>query len=198
MEALKGMRITALPLVLLLLAAACSKPKVVYEVDPDFPKASFHTLALDPRKDLVIIREGLRPLDPAESRQVVLSELRSRRYQAVPAPEADLWVTVFLLGRSAEPRAGGAKPGGGEDGGHHGGKGGKGGKGGLDGGPLGGGGSRGLTVIVQLQDRRAGRTVWQGERILDAKEQAPDGRPLSLEAALHELLLPLPEAGARP
>ena len=105
MEALKGMRITALPLVLLLLAAACSKPKVVYEVDPDFPKASFHTLALDPRKDLVIIREGLRPLDPAESRQVVLSELRSRRYQAVPAPEADLWVTVFLLGRSAEPRA---------------------------------------------------------------------------------------------
>ena len=192
-----GMRIMALPLVLLLLAAACSKPKVVYEVDPDFPKARFHTLALDPRKDLVIIREGLRPLDPAGSRQLVLAELRSRNYQAVPAPEADLWVTVFLLGRSAEPRAEGTKPGGGEGGGHHGGKG-MGGKSGMEGSPQSGVGARGLTLIVQLQDRRGGHTVWQGERILDGREQAADGRPLSLEAALHELLQPLPEAGGRP
>ena len=193
-----SMRMTALPMLLLLLASACSKPKVVYEVDPDFPKVAFRTLALDPRKDLVIIREGLRPLDPAGSRQVVLAELRSRKFQAVPAPEADLWVTVFLFAPANELRVEGPKPGGGEGGGHHGGKGGKGGKGGLEGTPQGGGGSRGLTLIVQLQDRKANRTVWQGERVLDGREQDADGRPLSLEAALHDLLQPLPEAGGRP
>ena len=194
-----GMRLLALPLPLLLLAAACSKPKVVYEVDPAFPKAAYQSLALDPRKDLVIIREGLRPLDPTSPRQAALAELRDRKYQAVPATEADLWVTVFLLARGGEPRAEGPKPGGGEGGGRHGGKGGgRGGKGGQEGGAPGGGAARGLTLIVQLQDRKAGRTVWQGERVLDGREQAADGRPLSLEAALHELLQPLPEASGRP
>jgi len=189
------------PLTILLAVAAlgCSHPKFTYDVDPAFRSESYSTMAPDPRKDRILIREGMRPLNPTLHLQAVQAELATRKYRVVPATEADLWVAVYVL-TGGRPEAGGGHAG---KGSHRSG-GGEGPRGGGRGGPEGGGdaapdregGSRGtFAVIVQIQDRRSGLTVWQGEANLDHREQGPDGRPLSIEAAVQQLMRPFP---ARP
>lgn len=189
------------PLTILLAVAAfgCSHPKFTYDVDPAFRSESFATMAPDPRKDRILIREGMRPLNPALHLQAVQAELATRKYRLVPAAEADLWVAVYVL-TGGRPEAGGGHAGkgsqrsGGGEGRRGGGRGGS--EGGGDANPDREGGSRGsFAVIVQIQDRRSGLTVWQGEANLDHREQGPDGRPLSIEAAVHQLMRPFP---ARP
>lgn len=187
-----------------LVPLGCSKPDFTYVVDPAFPTASYRTMALDPRKDRVFIREGFRPLDPGRHRQVVFAEMEARRFQTVAAEEADLWVTVVVLVKAAPEgrREGSAKAsrqgsGEGRRGGGRGGMGGGGSLGSLERGPHGGPEpalTGGLAVIVQLQDRRTGVIVWHGEVNPDAKERAADGGPLGLEETLHRLLQPLPFA----
>jgi hypothetical protein len=176
---------------LILLTAGCSKPQFTYEVDGAFRGAPYRTMAADPRKDRVLIWEGLRPLDPGLHLQAVLSELALRNYQLVPAEQADLWVDVHVLTEapSQGSRGGTSKSG------HRGG--GRGGKpdGGLEGGSpreARGGTGANFTVIVQLHDRKTGLPVWQGEARLNHRDQATDGKPLSPEAAVHQLLQPLP------
>jgi hypothetical protein len=132
----------------------------------------------------------MRPLDPRHHFQAALAELRARNYQPVPAAEADLWVAVYVL--TEAPLEGGK--GSSTRSGHRGG--GRGGKtdGGTEGGSpreaVGGTGAN-FTVIVQLHDRQTGLPVWQGEARFSHKEQGADGKPLSPEAAVHQLLQPL-------
>jgi len=174
-----------------MVAIGCAPPKFAYDVDPAFRPGTYTTVAPDPPKDRILLREGMRPLNPDPHLQAVQAELASRNYRIVPVTEADLWVTVHVLT--------GGRP---EGGGSHGGKGShrSGGGEGPRGGGRGGdavmerdGGSRGtFTVIVQFQDRQSGLTVWQGEANLDHREKGPDGRPLGIEAAMHALLQPFP------
>ncbi|NWJ39666.1 MAG: hypothetical protein HXX12_01695 [Geothrix sp.] len=189
----------SLPILMAMAALGCASPKFAYDVDPAFQARSYATMAPDPRKDRILIREGMRPLNPELHLRAVCAELEGRKYRSAPAAEADLWVAVYVLtggrpdgggnhGAKGSPRSGGGE-------GHRGG-----GRGGPDGGgdPAGGrdGGSKGnFVVIVQIQDRRSGLQVWQGEANLDHREKGSDGRPLSIEAAVHQLLQPLP---ARP
>jgi hypothetical protein len=188
---------------LILAPLACSKPQFAYDVDATFQQASYQTVAPDPRTDRVFIREGLRPLDPSLHRRAVLAELEARNYRPVPPEASDLWVNVVVLmqagpgGHGEGSPSGSRREGSGE--GHRGG----GGRGGMGGGTSKagkeGGGPRadfgprgGLTVIVQLEDRKTGRVVWQGEVDPGPKEQTPDGKPPSIEATVHQLLQPLP------
>lgn len=189
----------SLPILLALAALGCADPKFAYDVDPAFQPGQYATVAPDPRKDRILLREGMRPLNPDLHLQAVQAELAVRKYRLVPAAEADLWVAVYVLtggrpeGGGSQAGKGSRRSGGGE--GHRGG-----GRGGPDGGGDAiaerDGGSRGtFTVIVQFQDRRVGLPVWQGEANLEHREKGPDGRPLSIEAAVHRLLRPFP---ARP
>ena len=184
---------------LLLLAAGCSKPRLIYDVDPSFRTTRFQTVAPDPRKDLVLIRDGLRPLNPDLHLKAALAELAMRSYQPAPATEADLWVAVYVLvgGPQNEGQKGPARASHGEGagGGHRGG-----GRGGAGGGGKEGARSPGstgeprgtFTVIVQLQDRKSGQSVWHGEANLNHQDKGSDGGPLSIEEAVHQLLRPLP------
>jgi len=189
----------SLAILLAMGAGGCSHPTFTYDVAPAFRAGSYATVAPDPRKDRILIREGMRPLNPDLHLQAVQAELATRSYRIVPATEADLWVAVYVLtgGRPEGGRshAGQGSPRSGSGEGH---------RGGGRGGPERGGdaameragGSRGtFTLIVQFQDHRSGLTVWQGEANLDHREQGPDGRPLSIEAAVRSLLEPFP---ARP
>jgi len=180
-------------------ASGCSHPTFTYDVAPAFRASTYATVAPDPRKDRILIREGMRPLNPQFHLQAVQAELATRHYRIAPAAEADLWVAAYVL-TGGRPEGGARHTG---KGSHRSG-GGEGPRGGGRGGPEGGGdaaverdgGSRGtFTVIVQFQDRRSGLTVWQGEANLDHREKGPDGRPLSIEAAVQALLRPFP---ARP
>jgi hypothetical protein len=185
---------------LAVLSLACAKPRFTYAVSPSFPLAAYRTVALDPRTDRVFVRDGYRPLDPALHRRAVLAELAAKRYQPAPPEEADLWLNIVVLMRASPERmrerpakgggsrdgSGGSHRGGGRGGGAH--------PGGVeDDGPRGAGmGSPGrVLVIVQLRDRKTGLTVWQGEAETGAGERTPGGAPPSLEADLHQLLLPL-------
>lgn len=179
----------------LLAAAGCAHPRFVYDVDPAYQSGHYATVAPDPRRDRILIREGMRPLNPDLHLQAVQAELVARKYRLVPAAEADLWVAVYVL-TGGRPEGGGNHPG---KGSHRGG--GEGPRGGGRGGPEAGGdaaaeregSARGtFTIIVQLQDRRSGRPVWQVEANLDHREKAPDGRPLSIEQAVQQLMRPLP------
>lgn len=182
---------------LILAPLACSKPRFVYTVDPAFQAASYRTLALDPRKDLVFIREGFRPLDPRLHRQAVIAELLDRGYQSVEPGGAEVWVNVQVLVK-AQPegrRDSSAKAAHGEGSGEGQGRHGHGGKGGAartgqDGG--GRGGAEEVLVIVQFLDRKTGLAVWQGEVNPGSRGQAPGDRPPSIEEVVHQLLLPLP------
>jgi len=184
------------PILLTLLAAGCAHPKFAYDVDPTFQSGHYTTVAPDPRKDRILIREGMRPLNPDLHLQAVQAELASRKYRLVPAAEADLWVAVYVL-TGGRPEGGGSPAGkgshrsGGGEGHRRGGRGGP--EGGGDATPDRDGGSRGtFTVIVQFQDRRSGLPVWQGEANLDHREKGPDGRPLGIDAAVQALLRPFP------
>jgi hypothetical protein len=189
---------------LILAPMACSKPRFAYEVDATFHQASYQTVAPDPRTDRVFIREGLRPLDPSLHRQAALAELQARNYRPAPPDASDLWVNVVVMMKAG---AGGHGEGSssashreGSGAGHRGG----GGRGSMGGGGASkagkeGGGSRadrgsmgGFTVIVQLEDRKTGRVVWQGEVEPGSGEHTPDGKPPSIEATMHQLLQPLP------
>ena len=189
-----------IPLVLLI--PGCSKPRFTYEVDGSFRNTAYRTVAVDPRQDRVLIWEGMRPLDPSLHYQAALTELKARNYQTVPAAEADLWVAVYVMtaapsdGSKGSATKAGHREGSGE-GRHGGGR-----------GATGGGGKEGsspheardatrtnFTLIVQLHDRKTGLPVWQGEARLNHKDQAADGKPLSPEESIRQLLQPLP---ARP
>ncbi|GLH72377.1 hypothetical protein GETHLI_08790 [Geothrix limicola] len=184
----------ALPL-LGLLALGCAKPPFVYEVEPAFRSASYATVAPDPRTDRIVIREGLRPLNPDLHLRAVLGELEARRYQRAAPDAADLWVAVYVLmpgateGSAQGPRREGSGGEGRHGGGHGGGRGGS----GTGGAPSFGkeGKGRPLTLIVQLEDRKTGLPVWQGEAHADSRERTPDGRPLGIEDLAHQLLQPL-------
>ncbi len=182
---------------MILVPLGCSKPRFIYEVDPAFQTNSYKTLAVDPRKDLVFIREGFRPLDPRLHRPAVLAELVARGYQTTDPGAADLWVNVQVLmkaqleGRRDGSAKGARGEGSGE--GHHG-HGGRGGGGAAKTAQDGGGksGFREVLVIVQFQDPKTGVAVWQGEVNPGSKEQAQEGRPPTIEEVVHQLLLPLP------
>lgn len=181
----------------ILTLSGCAKPRFAYEVDPSFSAAARRTVAMDPRKDLVLIREGQRPVDPGEFPQAVLAELAARRYQVAPPEAAELWVAVYVFadgapgGRRAEPGGGGGK--GGRSGGGR--------RGGGEGHrPLSQGearpepGARGgpaRTVIVQLQDRKTGLPVWQGTANLEPS-RPEDSAPRSPRELIQQLLKPLP------
>ena len=188
-----------LVLPLLCMAPGCSKPRFVYEVDPAFRTVSYMSVAPDPRKDRIVIREGMRPLNPDLHLRAALNELESRNYQSATTSAADLWVAVYVLAGAAPEGNKGGSPssphGEGSGEGHHaGGRGGPGGSGTSLAGKE-GTSHRSFAVIVQLEDRKTGLTVWQGEANLNVKDKAPDGTPLSIEAAVHQLMQPLP---ARP
>lgn len=186
-----------LPIPALFLLMDCAKPRFAYEVDAAFASGSYRTMAPDPRKDRVVIREGMRPLNPGLHLRAVLTELEAHKYRAAPPEEADLWVAVYVLteGPPEVSRGGSGKParreGSGE--GHRGG--GRGGKPGAGPGqekelraprePMGG---RGGTILVQLQDRKTGLTVWQGEANLKSAE----GSLLTEEETMRQLMRPLP------
>jgi len=187
-----------LTLPLLLLMPACSKPRYTYDVDAAFRPDSYRTMAADPRTDRILIREGMRPLNPSLHLQAVLVELEARHFKPAAPAEADLWVAVYVLteGSLAGGRggAGKAEPREGSGGGRHGGGRGAAGGGREAGSPKAftGGGHGAFTIVVQLQDRKTGESVWQGSANLDPREPGPDGRPLSPEEAVRQLLKPLP------
>jgi hypothetical protein len=54
---------------------------------------------------------------------------------------------------------------------------------------------RNFIRIFQLEDARTGLPIWQGEATLGINDKGPEGAPLSIEEAKHQLMLPLP---ARP
>jgi hypothetical protein len=176
-----------IPLALAVLG--CSKPRFSYDIAPAFRTGSYRTVAQDPRRDRIVIREGLRPLNPELHLRAVLAELAARNYRLSPNAEADLWVAVYvLLGGSPEGAGDGAAHARHEGSGE-----------GRRGGARGGAGTGGapaargkFTLIVQLEDRQTGLPIWQGEANLDHTDKAPDGTPLSIEAAVHQLLQPLP------
>ena len=181
---------------LLFLALGCAKPRFIYEVDSAFRSGSYGSVAPDPRRDRIVIREGMRPLNSDLHLKAALKELESRNYQTVEASAADLWVAVYVLMKAAPKGSkGGAtssphKEGSSE--GHR--AGGRAGAGGGEPASVGKGGDLNwnFLVIVQLEDRKTGLPVWQGEANLSAKDKSPDGVPLSIEAAIHQLMLPLP------
>ena len=183
---------------LLIVTAGCTKPRFAYEVDPALRIGSFGSVAPDPRKDRIIIREGMRPLNPDLHIKAVLTELELRKYRTAVASAADLWVGVYvLMGTGTEARAASSssphKEGSSE--GHRGGGRGGTGAGGSPSAGKGGNAHRSFILIVQLEDPRTGLPVWQGEANLSYKDKGPDGAPLSIEEAVHQLLQPLP---ARP
>lgn len=181
----------------LFLLMGCVKPRFTYEVDAAFPSGSYRTLAPDPRQDRVIIREGMRPLHSGPHLRAVLAGLEAHKYRSVPPEEADLWVAVYVLteGPPEGDRGGSGKParregtGEGHRGGGHGGKSGGAPTAGKQmGAPREAMGGRGGTVIVQLQDRKTGLVMWQGEANLKSAE----GALLTEEEAMRQLLRPLP------
>jgi hypothetical protein len=180
----------------LVLVVGCAKPRFTHDVEAGFRPGAYQTVAVDPRRDRILIRDGMRPLNPDLHLKAVLAELDSRSYRPAPAAEADLWIAVYVLMGAQEGNHGGAsspahREGSGE--GHHGGRSGA----GTGATPAGGeAGPRGtFTIIVQLEDPKTGLPVWQGEANLDHQAKALDGNPLSIEEAVHELMRPLP---ARP
>jgi hypothetical protein len=117
---------------LLLMTFGCGKPRFDYEVEPTFRTGAYLTVAPDPRKDRILIREGMRPLNSDLHLKATLTELETRHYRMAPAPQADLWVTAYLLIPGRPEGASGGKlkgshsdgSGGGRHGGGHGGSGG--------------------------------------------------------------------------
>jgi hypothetical protein len=192
-----------IPLVLLM--PGCSKPRFTYEVDGSFRNTGYRTVAMDPRRDRVFIREGMRPLDPSLHVQAALAELMARNYQRVAASEADLWVAVYVLteapseGGKGSSTKGGHREGSGE-GRHGGGRGGTGGGGKEASSPheAGNASRTNFTLIIQLHDRKSGLPVWQGEARLSHKDLASEGKPLSPEESVRQLLQPLQPLPNRP
>jgi hypothetical protein len=177
---------------LLFAALGCAKPRFAYHVDEAFRSRAYRSMAPDPRKDRILIREGMRPLNPDLQLQTAMAELEKRRYVRTSTSEADLWVAVYVLmsGQPEGARTGSShREGGG--GGHRGGRG---------GGGMGGPSESGIpdkalatfTVIVQLEDRKTGLPVWHGEANIHPKDTDADGRPLGIDGALHQLLQSLP------
>jgi hypothetical protein len=191
----------SIPLILLpLISVGCAKRGFTYIVDDAFRPAAYRTVAADPQKDRVLIREGLRPLEPSYHRRLVLAELAGKRYEAAAPDVADLWIDVYVLTESGGAGHGEAsgKHREGSGGGRRGGRGGGFQKASQEGGgpPEAHEAAWGhLTVIVQFQDRKTGQTVWQGEGVFGNETKGADGAPISPEEIVRQLLTPLP---ARP
>lgn len=80
----------SVPILLTLLAMGCTKARFSHDEDPSFHARSYRTVAVNPRKDRILIREGMRPLNPDLHTKAVLNELSSRNYRMAPPAEADL------------------------------------------------------------------------------------------------------------
>lgn len=178
---------------LLFAALGCAKPRFTYHVDEAFRTRAYRSMAPDPRRDRIVIREGMRPLNPDLQLQATLAELEKRRYLRASTSEADLWVAVYVLmsGQPEGTRGGSTSHREGAGGGHRGGRGGA----GTGGSPEPGIPDKALstfTVIVQLEDRKTGLPVWHGEANIHPKDTDADGRPLGIDGALHQLLQSLP------
>lgn len=176
--------LSLLPIPLLLLACARLPPLTVVTT-PGFSPAAHRTVALDPRTELLLIRDGYHPLNPRDLRYQVLETLGAHGYSEAEAGAADLWVGVHLLAQGGSANASGAEPKkrtreGGSGGGHPpGGRGGGGGKGDSarrEGSPP---PSHGTLAIIQLVERRSSRVLWQGEASVVAPPKGqPDADPL--------------------
>src|ERR1035438_1160793 len=90
-----------LVITLLFVAPGCSKPRFIYEVDSAFRTGLYGSVAPDPRRDRIVIREGMRPLNPDLHLKAVMNELKSRNYQTATDSTADLWVAVYVLMKAA-------------------------------------------------------------------------------------------------
>jgi len=196
----------------------CSKPSVTIAVASGVDPAAYGSVALDPRKDLAILIDGVRPMNPEHLKELALKDLGDRGYATLPveqAESADLWLDVFALGIvPGKPggASGEAPRSGGRGGGH--GRGGMGG--GMSQGGAGGGGGRadgggqaqrspqpegrgGEKLILQLVDRSAGRVIWSGtwEREAGKKPKPTPGFEDPMVVHLQEILgqFPLRKAG---
>ncbi len=171
-----------LPIPFLLLACARVPPLTVVTT-PGFSPVAHRTVALDPRTELLLIRDGFHPLNPRDLRYQVLEALGAHGYAEAEAEAADLWVGVHLLAQggtahppAAEPKkrsreGGGGGGGGGRSGGGKGGGLGKGDSSRKEGSPP---PSHGTLAIIQLVERGSGKVLWQGEATATAP---PPGQP---------------------
>ncbi len=168
-----------LPIPFLLLACARVPPLSVVTT-PGFSPAAHRTVALDPRTELLLIRDGFHPLNPRDLRYQVLEALGAHGYAEGEPEAADLWVGVHLLTQGGTAHTPAAEPkkrtregggGGGRSGGGKGGGSGKGDSSRKEGSPP---PSHGTLAIVQLVERSSGRVLWQGEATATAP---PPGQP---------------------
>jgi hypothetical protein len=195
-----------LPLcLLLLLGPACSRgPSFAHEVTPGVSLDSFHTVALDTRRDLVWVVEGQRTLEAPAYREAVLRELEAKGLRAMDPDQADLWLEVIAMVPAREGAPGGMREGGG-GGRRGGGMAAGGGRGGLGGGrgagalpgqaprtpPVSTGGE--LTVVVKLLSRTDQRMVWFGSATFPAPERGDAPSPLDTPAGrMRRLMEPYP------
>jgi hypothetical protein len=80
------------------LGLGCSKqPTLSYSARPNTPIERFRDVALDPREDLIIAVEGMRPVGGTEIKAQVIAELQAKGYRVVPSDQAELWVDVWTL-----------------------------------------------------------------------------------------------------
>ena len=173
-----------LPIAVLLLACARVPPLSVVTT-PAFSPAAHRTVALDPRTDLLLIRDGFYPMNPRDLRYQVLEALGAHGYAEAEPEAADLWVGVHLLAQGGSAHSPAAEPkkraregggGGGRSGGGKGGGLGKGDPSRKEGSPP---PSHGTLAIIQLVERGSGRVLWQGEATVGAPPSgAPSADPL--------------------
>jgi hypothetical protein len=201
---LQGRKRAAGLMILGVLALGCAKgPSFSYDVPPGVALERYHTVALDPRRDIMVPATGKRAVEPREFKGLVTAALEAKGFRVVPAEEAELWVDVFVLTPGqGEGRAAGA------GGGHKGGRGKRGGLGeGGSGTARGGGlppsgehgpsgdqplGSQELSVVVELVERQEGRMVWLGVLDLPRPEKGAELASAFLrEQSVKQLLSPL-------
>lgn len=172
----------SLILTTILAGLACSQPRFSHLEAPAFRISGYRSLALDPRGDRALVREGYRPAEPGLWLGELAAPLSSLGYRWVPEAEADLWVGFHILrpapreGSRERPRKAAGKGQGGGGAGHSGGGGrGSGVRTGEPAAPgLHGGGGRGeILLVLQLMDRRTGEVVWQGEGRPETGGDAP-------------------------
>jgi hypothetical protein len=186
-----------------LLALGCAKgPRFSYDVPPGVALERYHTVALDPRRDIMVPATGKRSVDPREFKGLVTAALEAKGFRVVPPEEADLWVDVFVLAPGqGEGRAGV------EGAGRKGGRGKRGALGESGSGVRGGGstppgghgpsgelplGSQELSVVVELLERKDVRMVWLGVLELPRPKKGADQvSAFSREQNVQRLLSPL-------
>lgn len=170
-------------LVLILMAPACSGPRMAYNaVDPK-GLTGLRTVALAPPSDTVVVLEGMRPVAPGFLPELVLEGLRAKGFVQAPPDAADLLLRVQLFAEAGEGSGGGGPRGGGRGGGR--GMGHSQRQGGPEEGPGGGpqgahGGPGGppqgdLSLVVHLLDRNTGTLKWGGTLVYPAARRKKGG-----------------------